>query len=49
MQKSNIRLDGDLLDIISSSSVLKDSEKIDFMKYIWYMTKTEKRELVQLI
>lgn len=49
MQNKKIKLDEGVLDKISSSNVMTDSEKISFMKYLWYMTSSEKKELVQII
>jgi len=49
MQNKKFKLDEWVLDKISSSNVMTDSEKISFMKYLWYMTSSEKKELVQII
>ncbi len=49
MQNKKFKLDEGVLDKISSSNVMTDSEKISFMKYLWYMTSSEKEELVQII
>lgn len=49
MYKSKIRIDDNLLNKIVSSSELTNSDKINFMKYMSYMTISEKRELVETI
>ncbi len=49
MQNKKIRVDEGVLDKITSSNKMSDSEKISFMKYVWYMTPSEKKELTQII
>lgn len=49
MKKSIILIDSFVLNKISCSNELKDTEKIQFLKYVWYMTGSEKRELAQLV
>ncbi len=45
MLKSKIIIDPFILNKISNSTELSDTEKINFLKYIWYLTKSERREL----
>jgi hypothetical protein len=49
MQKSKINIDPNTLDAIARSTKLSTTEKIDFLKYVSYMTVSEKRELISLI
>lgn len=49
MWKQEIKVDDAVLDRIASSEVMTDSEKLSFMKYVWYMTTSEQRELVEII
>lgn len=49
IKKWKIKVDEWVLNKISSSEVMTDSEKLNFMKYLWYMTNSEKEELVELI
>jgi hypothetical protein len=49
MQKSKINIDPNILDAISRSTELSTYEKIDFLKYVSYMTISERRELISLI
>ena len=49
MQKSKINIDPYVLDAISSSTELSTFEKIDFLKYVSYMTISERKELISLI
>jgi len=49
MKKSKIIIDAFVLNMISGSNELTNKEKLNFLKYIWYMTNSEKRELVQII
>jgi hypothetical protein len=49
MQKSKINIDPNILDAISRSTELLTYEKIDFLKYVSYMTISERRELISLI
>lgn len=44
-----IAMDNDLIDMISLSENLSDWEKINFLKFIWYMTLSERRELISLL
>ena len=49
MQKSKINIDPSILEAISRSTELTTYEKIDFLKYVSYMTISEKKELISLI
>lgn len=49
MKKSKIIIDSFVLNKISCSNELTNKEKINILKYVWYMTSTEKRELSMLI
>ncbi|MDD3144614.1 MAG: hypothetical protein PHV23_00725 [Candidatus Gracilibacteria bacterium] len=49
MKRRNIKIDGKILDKISSSEVMTDSEKMSFMKFVGYMTTSEQKELVEII
>jgi hypothetical protein len=49
MNKSKILIDPFILNKISDSNELTDIEKINFLKYVGYMTITERRELSQII
>ena len=49
MKKSKIIIDPFVLSKISCSNELNSKEKINFLQYIWYMTKSEKKELAQFV
>jgi hypothetical protein len=49
MKKSKIIVEWSILDKIAKSNILTQSEKLNFLKYIWYMTNEEKRELATII
>ncbi len=49
MKKSKIIIDSFILDKISGSNELTGNDKIHFLKYVWYMTNSEKQELAQII
>jgi len=49
MQKSKIYIEPIVLDKITGSNKLTDYEKTSFLKYIWYMTLSERKELIQLV
>ena len=49
MKKSKIIIDSFILNKISNSNELNNNEKIHFLKYVWYMTKSEKKELAQFV
>jgi len=49
MKKAKIIIDWSILDKIVDSIILSEQEKLNFMKYIWYMTRNEKQELASII
>jgi hypothetical protein len=49
MKKSKIMIDPFILNKISNSNVISNSEKIHFLKYVWYMTGSERKELAQVV
>jgi len=49
MKKSKIIIDSFILNKIANSDELNNNEKMSFLRYVWYMTKSEQRELAQLI
>ncbi|MFK7780132.1 MAG: hypothetical protein QM490_03205 [Candidatus Gracilibacteria bacterium] len=49
MAKRKIIIDPFILNKISNSRELTDTEKINLLKYVGYLTNTEKRELAQTL
>jgi hypothetical protein len=49
MQKSKINIDPMILDAISSSTKLNPHEKMSFLRYVGYMTISEKKELMSIL
>lgn len=49
MHKSKIIIDKVMLDQITGSLKIGESEKIAFLRHVWYLTKEEKEELSSLI
>lgn len=49
MKKSKIQISAHMLDAIAESKVMRDSEKLLFLKYVGYMTQKEQNELLALI
>ncbi len=49
MYKSKIIIDKDILEKIVDSKKMEEWEKNNFLKYIWYMTKKEQKELSLII
>ena len=49
MEKSKIIVEPGILDAISNSTKLNKSEKITYLRYLTYMTISEKRELIRII
>jgi hypothetical protein len=45
----SIIIDRNLIDAIANSMKIGDKEKMTFLKYIWYMTLSERKELLTLI
>ncbi len=49
MKKSKINVEHDILNMIANSTKLTESQKISFLKFIWYMNKKEIDELKMLV
>lgn len=49
MQKSKIIIDAFVINKIANSTMIDNNSKISFLKYVWYMTGSEKKELLQMI
>ncbi|MCP4523511.1 MAG: hypothetical protein GY828_04800 [Candidatus Gracilibacteria bacterium] len=49
MQESNIQIEARVLSAISESNLISNVEKINFLRYVGYMTSHEKKELVSLL
>ncbi len=49
MKKAKIIVDWSILNRIVNSIILSEKEKLNFMKYIWYMTTSEKKQLASII
>jgi hypothetical protein len=49
MKKSKIIIGDSILSKIAQSKKLSEKSKIDFLKYVWYMTPTEQAELTAII
>ena len=49
MKKNKIIIDSFILNKISNSDILSNIEKIHFLKYVWYMTNSERKELAQFV
>jgi hypothetical protein len=49
MKKSKMVVDNSLLDTITNSLVLDERQKIEFLKYVWYLTLSERKELLSII
>ena len=47
--KTKIVIDNYLLNKISNSFVLNENEKLNFLKYLAYLTENEKRQLCNLV
>ena len=47
--KKSIIIDAKLIDAITSSVILNAKEKLNFLKYIGYMTLSERKELLTLV
>jgi len=48
-KKTKIIVEWSILDKIAKSRLLSEQQKLNFLKYIWYMTQKEKKELASLI
>lgn len=49
MKNNKIQINSFILNKISCSNELTNNEKVNFLQYVWYMTKTEINELSQVI
>jgi hypothetical protein len=49
MKKSKIIVGDTILNRVAQSKILTEKAKIDFLKYVWYMTPTEQAELAEII
>lgn len=49
MKKSKIIVKESLLDAIADSWLLKDFEKINYLKYVWYLTPDEQSQLEAIV
>ncbi|MCD5375439.1 hypothetical protein LR010_03250 [Candidatus Gracilibacteria bacterium] len=49
MKKSKIVISAKVLDTIAESTILSSSEKLNFLKYVGYMSNGEQQELCSMI
>ncbi len=49
MQKLNFTIEPNILEAISNSTKISNSEKIELLRIVGYMTNSEKKELVSLV
>lgn len=49
MQKLNFTIEPKILEAISNSTKISNSEKIELLRIVGYMTNSEKKELVSLV
>lgn len=49
MSKSKINIDKNILTSISESIEINDAQKINFLKYVGYLTISEQSELLEVI
>lgn len=49
MQKINFTIEPKILEAISNSTKISNSEKIEILRIVGYMTASEKKELVELV
>ncbi len=49
MQKLNFTIEPKILEAISNSTKISNSEKIEILRIVGYMTASEKKELVELV
>ena len=49
MKKRQIKVDADILDMITNSTKLSEAQKISFLKFIWYMNRKEIDELRAIV
>jgi hypothetical protein len=48
-KKSKILFDNTMLDKIVNSVIISEQEKMNFIKYLAYLTRKEKKELATLV
>ncbi len=49
MKKNKLNIDNNLIDIISNSTKITSNNKLEFLRNIWYMTKSEQKQLINLL
>lgn len=49
MKKSKIKISAKVLDTVAGSWVLSETEKLNFLKYVGYLTYDEQKELCSII
>ncbi len=49
MRKSKIYVENSTLDKIVASCKINEVEKIRFLKYLWYLTKREREDLLRYV
>lgn len=49
MQKLNFTIEPNILEAISNSTKISNSEKVEILRIVGYMTNSEKKELVELV
>jgi len=49
MNKSKIQISAKIIDAIAESQELCESEKLNFLKYVWYLSYSEQKELCTII
>lgn len=49
MQNTKIKIDNNVIDMITLSDNINDNDKLNLLKFIWYMTVSEKKELISTL
>lgn len=49
MKKSKILIPAIVLDTIAGSKILPESQKLNFLKYVWYLTHDEQKQLCEMV
>lgn len=49
MQKINFTIEPNILEAISNSTKISNSEKVEILRIVGYMTNSEKKELIELV
>ncbi len=49
MKKAKVIVEWNILDKIANSTKLTEREKISYLRYVWYLTQKEKRNLTLVI